>query len=321
MRKILSILALPLIIACSGPTDKSIFEDLTVEELKDVIKKDSLFEQTYKNIEFAKDSILTDNLEKVKWSELTYKQIHNLVLFASDTSYFNPLRKKYQNDWEKKYRPILNEVDSVSNYWKKFKEENSLEQYVKVELATIDKEYYSYSGGIKDVNLGFRLTPLKGKIDQMRFSYSIESKLDEDKEKSVYASVYSSLDKSWCRMSRPFSKPTVRYWEASYTNEKILKSRSVKTLLRDYNVYIEVDEIRKDGVNMSNDHLGIPKSIENHWEYENKEYLNDLYVDDVIKVVLGKEYMNEYEYISQKVDSILTEKDKMSYEFLTLKSK
>ena len=66
---------------------------------------------------------------------------------------------------------------------------------------------------------------LKEKVEQMRFGYKIEVKLDEDDEKSEYSSILSSLDYSWCRMSSPFSKPTTQYWEASYTNEKLLQSR------------------------------------------------------------------------------------------------
>lgn len=318
MRKILPLFII-LIVSCSNPTKKNIFEELTVEDLKTAIENDSLFEQTYKAIEFQKDSVLTSELDKVKWSDLTYKQIHDFINYTADTIKSKPLREKFKKEWETKYSGIITQVDSISNYWKKYAEENSLDQYVKVELVTLDKEYYSYAGGIRNVNLGFKLTPLKGKIEQMRFGYEIVPKLDEDNEKSEYSSLLSSLDLNWCRMSRPFSKPTTRYWEASYSNEKILESRSVKTLLRDYNLKIVVDEIRIDGQNIDKDDLGIPKSIERHWEYENKEYLSDLYLDDVAKELLGKDFIKDYVYINNKFDSIYRKKDKLSYEFLTLK--
>lgn len=318
MRKILPLLII-LIVSCSNPTKKKIFEELTVEDLKTAIENDSLFEQTYKAIEFQKDSVLTSELDKVKWSDLTYKRIHDFVNYTADTIASKPLREKFKEEWEIKYLGIITQVDSISNYWKKYAEENSLDQYVKVELVTLDKDYYSYAGGIRNVNLGFKLTPLKGKIQQMRFGYEIISKLDEDNEKSEYSSLLSSLDLNWCRMSRPFSKPTTRYWEASYSNEKILESRSVQTLLRDYNLKIVVDEIRIDGKNIDKDDLGIPKSIKRHWEYENEEYLSDLYLDEVAKELLGKDFIKDYVYINDKFDSIYRKKDKLSYEFLTLK--
>ena len=54
MRKLIPLLSI-LIIACSNPTNKNIFEKLTVEDLKTAIEKDTLFESTYKLIEFAKN--------------------------------------------------------------------------------------------------------------------------------------------------------------------------------------------------------------------------------------------------------------------------
>ncbi len=266
-----------------------------------------------------RDSVLKSEIDKVKWSDLTYKRVQELVRFSKDTTVFD--YDQIAEQWQEKYGKYSIKVDSISNYWKKYKEENSLDQYVKVELVAIDKEYYSYAGGIKNVNLGIKLTPLKGEIDQISFGYSIEAKLDEAKEKSIYSSIYSGLDKSWCRMSSPFSKPVVRYWEANYTNEKILETRTVQTFLRDYNIYFEVDDIRKDGVNISNDDLGIPESVENHWLHENEEYLKDLYVDDIIKDILKVEYIPKYEFILGEFQKILKEKDQLTYDFLALSEK
>lgn len=316
MKKLLLLFTAIGLFSCNSHLDKPIFEPLTVNELKESIDKDSLFKNTYEYIVYVRDTILKTDMEKVKFADLTYEQVFDFAKFSSDTVYFKPINERIEKEWNEKYGIYEQKVDSISNYWKKYKEENSLEQYVKVELAKIDKEYYSYSGGIRNVNLGFRLTPLKGKIDQIRFGYKIEAKINEKDEEDRYSSIYSALDKSWCLTTSPFTKPVVRYWEASYSNEKILKSKTLETFNRDYNIYIEVDEIRKDGVNMSNDDLNIPESVTNHWEYENKEYLKDLYVDNIIEEVLGKEYMSEYDYRNQEIDKILKEKYPLVYEFI-----
>ena len=312
MKKILILLFAIGLFSCNSQLDKPIFEPLTVNELKESIENDSLFKGTYKYIVFVRDTVLKSDMEKVKYADLTYDRIFDYVKFSADTVYFKPINERTEKEWNEKYGFYSEKVDSISNYWKKYKEENSLEQYAKVELAKIDKEYYSYSSGIRNVNLGFRLTPLNGKIEQIRFGFRIEAKINEKENEDIY----SALDKSWCLTTSPFSKPVVRYWEANYTNEKILKSKTLETFNRDYNIYIEVDEIRKDGVNMSNDDLNIPKSVINHWEYENKEYLQDLYVDNIIKEVLGKEYLDKYEYRYQEIDKILKEKDPLVFDFL-----
>ena len=253
MKRIITIILLSAtLFSCNSQLNKSIFEPLSIEELKKSIDRDTLFEETYKSIQYIKDSVLATDIEKAKFSDLTYKRIHRLIKFSLDTSYFKPIEERIKKEWKEKYGKFDTKVDSISTYWKKFKNENSLEQYVKVELVQIDKEYYSYSLGIKNVNLGFRLTPLKGKIDQLRFGYKIEAKINEKEKGNLYESIYSSLDKSWCLTTTPFSKPIVRYWEASYSNEKIFESKTIESFLRDYNIYTEIDQIRKDGINKSN---------------------------------------------------------------------
>lgn len=318
MKRILLLLLTIGLFSCNSHLDKPIFEPLTVNELKKSIDNDSLFKDTYEYIVYVRDTVLETDMEKVKFADLTYAEVDDYLKFSRDTTYFKPINKRIEKEWNEKYGIYEKKVDSISNFWKKYKRENSLEQYAKVELARIDKEYYTYSGGIRNVKLGFRLIPLKGKIDQIRFGYSIEAKINEREDENAYSSIYSSLNKSWCLTTNPFSKPVVRYWEANYSNEEILKSKTLETFNRDYNIYIEVDEIRKDGVNMSNDDLNIPQSITNHWEYENKEYLEDLYVEDVIEEVLGKTYMSQYEYWNQEVGKILKEKDPLVFEFINL---
>jgi hypothetical protein len=321
MKKFLIILYfLTGLFGCNSHLDKSIFTPLTVEELKKSIDKDSTFESTYKYIQFVKDSILRTELDRVKFADITYERLNDFIIFSNDTNYFNPIDERLRKEWQNKYGKYQSKVDSISQFWKKYKAENSLEQYVKVDLVQIDKDYYSYSNGIKNIYLGFRLTPLKGKVDQIRFGYRIEAKINETEKSSVYESIYSSLDKSWCLATTPFSTPIVRLWEASYTNEKVLESKTIETFNRDYNIYIEVDEIRKDGKNMSNDDLNIPKSVTHHWEYEKKEYLQDLYVKDIIKDLLHEDYLEEYEYRYQEFDKILKAKDPLCFEFIRLKS-
>lgn len=318
MKNVLLFFTAIMLVSCNDQLDRSIFEPLTVNELKEAIDQDLLFKNTYEYITFVRDSFLESDMEKVKFADLTYERILEFARYSSDTAYFKPINERIKKEWNESYGIYLKKADSISSYWKKYRDENSLSQYVTIELVRIDKEYFSYSGGIRNVNLGFKLTPLKGKIDQLRFGYRIGAKINEkeDKDEDVFSSIYSVLDFSWCLMTTPFSKPIVRYWEANYSNENILKSKTLETFKRDYNIYIKVDEIRKDGVNISEDDLDIPESVLNHWEYENREFLNDLYVDDIIEEVLGKEYISENKFRSQEIDKILKEKDSLVFEFI-----
>lgn len=320
MKKLLLLFIVIGLFSCNSHLDKSLFEPLTVNELKKSFDKDSLFKRTYEYIVYIRDSILESDMEKVKFADLTYGQVYDFEKFSSDTTYFKPINEKIEKEWKEKYGGYEVKVDSISTYWKKYKEENALEQFVSIELARIDKEYYSYSGGIRDVNLGFRLIPLKGKIDQLRFGFKIEAKINEKEDDNLYSSIYSALDKSWCLTTSPFSKPVIRYWEASYSDEKIFKNKTLETFNRDYNIYIEIDQIRVDGKNRSNDDLNIPESVIDYWRYKSGEYLYlfDDGTDEVVKDILGETYINKYDYRNQEIDKILKEKDPLTFEFLRL---
>ncbi|MDO6518593.1 hypothetical protein [Zobellia uliginosa] len=320
MKKTLLLIFTVTFFSCNSHLDKSVFEPLTVNELKKTIDKDSLFKGTYEYIVYIRDTVLKSDIDKAKFADLTYKQVYDFEKFSSDTIYFKPINDRVEKEWNEKYGGYEVKVDSISNYWKKYKEENALEQYVNIELARIDKEYYSYSGGIKDVNLGFRLTPLKGKIDQLRFTYRIEAKINKKEDNDLYTSLNLTLDKSRCLSTSPFSKPVIRYWKASYSDEKILKNKTLETFNRDYNIYVEIDQIRIDGKNKSNDDLKVPESVEDYWKYQSGEYLYifDDGTDEIVKEILGETYINKYGYRNQEIDKILKEKDPLAFEFLRL---
>jgi hypothetical protein len=159
---------------------------------------------------------------------------------------------------------------------------------------------------------------LKGPIQQIRFGFRIEAKIDEVKEGTDFLSSLSVFDYSWCKMVSPFSKPTVGYWEANYKNEKLFEYMDLKSFHRDYNLDTQVDEIRKDGRNMRVDDLNIPKSVKDYWKNQDFIFFKELYIKDIVKEVLDKEYLPEYEYVNQKTDSILKMKDELCFNFLRI---
>jgi len=313
MREILLSVVVIGLVGCSGPLDKKILEPMTIEELRSLMDKDSLFESTYREIQFIRDSILKTELDRAKWADLTYKQIHDLNKFAIDTSTHHALIRNLRNEWQQKFGDYSKEIDSISNYWKMFKKEKSIAQYLTIEVVKIDKEYYSYGKEIKKINLGFKLTPQMGQIDQVRFGYSITPKLFGSS-----TSGWSIMNQSWCISTKPFSKATTRYWEVNYKNERILNSMSLSELLRDYNVDIELDEVMIDGKTLNDENLDIPESIQGHWRYEDDEQMSNFYVADIVREFLNMDYKEEFEFIIEGRNKSLRDRDPVAYEFKNL---
>src|ERR1035437_6581231 len=262
--------------SCNNISDKSVSEKLSTDELSKAIKTDTSFSKFYENIRKEVDDM--SDIKKAKFNDVTYRKLFKYFKFLTDTIYWKPLSENWDKEWENKFGIYLSKADSTLNYWRKYLKDNSLNKYVNIELAQIDKEYYEYIGGIKEVNLGFRLTPLQGTIEQIRFTYGYKPKINGD---SKY------FEKHSCISTSPFSSPTVRFWEVGYSDRDNFSGKNVETFLRDYNLYIEITSIRKDGVNLSTDDFAVPKKVSECFENE-KDYpaLFELTKDELIKELI-----------------------------------
>ncbi|MGN6420882.1 MAG: hypothetical protein ACTHMC_25450 [Pseudobacter sp.] len=305
----LLILWLTIILSsCSSISNKSVSEELSTGELSKAIKTDTSFASFYESLRKKVEKM--DDIKKAKFNDVTYRRLFKYFKFIQDSAYWKPLSKKWVIEWEQKFEGFQIKADSMLVFWKKYLEENSLNNYVKIELAYIDKEYYEYIGGIKDVNLGFRLIPLKGTIDQIRFNYGYKAKING-------ASKY--YQKHNCLSTSPFSAPTIRYWEVGYSDKDVFAGKNVETFLRDYNVNIEITNIRQNGINISNEDFPVPKEISECLEYET-EYpaLFELSKEDLIKKLIQKDYMGKWEYKNKKADEVREKQDKLCFDFVNL---
>lgn len=307
MKKLfLLIFGLAIILSsCNSISDKPVSVKLDTEELSKAIKGDTLFSSFYENIRKGVDEM--DDIKKAKFNDVTYRRLFKYFKFLRDTTYWNPLSEQWGKEWEKEYGVYLPKVDSTLKYWKKYLQENSLNKYVNIELAQIDKDYYEYAGGLKEVNLGFRLTPLQGAIEQLRFNYGYKAKINGDK----YFETHN------CISTSPFSAPTIRYWEVGYGDRDNFSGKSVEIFLRDYNLQIEITSIRKDGLNISTDDFNIPEEISDYFTNgENDTLMRDYYKDKVLKKIIFKDYLDKWEYRSKKADVIREKENKLCFDFM-----
>jgi len=295
--------------SCSNPLNKPIVEPLTVEELRSISKKDTSFIEFYEDIQSYRQSFFSLDINQVKYGDITYKQLREFVAFKTDTAFIQPIIKKSLLEWSKEFGSYEQELDSLNKYWLKYLDENSLKSYVTVEFDHLYKERYSYNNDIKSVNLAIKLTPLKGTVQQVIFSYKIKSKLQSDDSENIYSSILDD-NRGSCILPSPFSTSVVRYWELSYTLEDKLKYISTDEFIRDYDITFEITKIRVNNQNISEDDLLIPSVIE--------DYLRDpsLFEDDVIRFYFNPDYVSEWEYIFKAIDNELRNKDEKCYDFL-----
>lgn len=300
--KLISVTLLSLIVfACSPIPNKSVFEPLDSKELAKVLKAKPNFEKLYTSLKNC--SVSFNEIEKAKFSDITWRELYKAYELGADTT----KTALWKSEWKERFSGDEEKVDSVLNYWQKYKEKNSLSRYVKVEFAELYKEYYSYDYEVKNVHFGFKLTPLQGKVEQVKFTYRFSAKINDN----VYGASHS------CITTTPFSSSVVRYWEADYSDENTLKNMSTSSFIRDYDMKIEVTNVRKDGKNYSIDDLYIPKSVTEYWD-NSLDFMEEDYRAGIIKSQINSAYKREYEYLTEQSDSLFKSKFPRVFEFYSL---
>ena len=304
VRIILAITVIIAMISCNKIPNKSIFEKLTTDELAVAFKYDDTFREFYEFIDQVDD---VSDVVKASYSDITYRRFFDYYKILLDSNYWKPLKDEWELEWNNNFSLYLTNADSVLNYWRNFKEENSLDKYVKIELSSIDKEFYSF-GALSDVNLGFRLTPLQGTVEQVIFTYGYKAKIYEG------SSLY---DKKRCLSTRTFSSPIVRFWEVGYSDRDLFAGYNAETFKRDYNIYIEVSDVRIDGKNISIDDLGIPEVVSDCFEYENESsYLYDIKKENLIKELIYSDFVAKEDFLLESYSNALKEKDEHCFNFI-----
>ncbi len=290
-------IALLLLTSCNNGMNKSILEPLTVDELKSNIKNDDSFTDFYSEIQEIREFIMKSDVMQAKYADITYRRVRKYMNKISDTTVVKEFEAEQKVLYEKQYSDYSHEVDSILAYWKEYKDSYSLDSFVIIEFDELWKEYYSYSGDVKNVNIGFKVTPLKGTIEQLIFKYCIKSKISNDGSMSL-------LNSHRCLASSPISRSRTLYWEADYSDEKYLKQMTSSQVLRDYDFNIELVEVRVNGENMSEKIEEIPSSVSNALRWESmKEY----YTDDIVKEFIDPSYVGFLEFYHNAI----LEKQKM----------
>ena len=169
-----------VMVGCNNPLKKSISEELTMEEIKSISKKDPAF-LTFYDLCFENkcyEHFLKEKTFQVLYSDLTYKRFYEYVKQTSDKNYINSAYEEAEKEWEERYGYTEQKFDSIINYWQNYVDENAIETYLDIDFdhATPYKGYYD-----KGVRIYFKLIPRREKLHSVWFGYTIKTKDDTHK--------------------------------------------------------------------------------------------------------------------------------------------
>ena len=298
----LFLLASALFTACSSIPNKSVFEELTTDELASAIKADPEFGDAYEGMRALIGMTSFSEVQKAQYKDVTYRRLYKYTKHLDDSAYWQPLREKWSEEWKTCFAQDLAGVDEKVKYWNDYKEKNSLSRFVKVELSRFYITHYTYIGGVKDACFCFNITPVDGAIEQLKFTYSYSYKINNGEGKITQNCIYSS----------PITDTKEGMWEIPYGEKDDFDGMTVEKFLQKYDLEIEVTDVRKDGKNYSLDDLNIPEAIKAFWESDTPEHR------DAVALLVNPNYVGRDKYLSRKQDEELREYDALCFDFLNL---
>lgn len=252
MKNVLKLfLVIIFLTSCENYMDKSIIIELSEKEIQKSLEGDSLIYNFHKEFKVYRDTLSSNGGLKKKFEPITYSDIRILrEVYGKEYDSFRDSIKEniLKPKWEEEFGYIDTKIDSVLSFY--YDNPIDLSKYVKVELSKVNTEYYGSIGGISEVNLGFKLTPLKGTIQQLIFSFTYTPKIGG----KSYSHRYRTVE--------PFNRSIVRYWEVDYSEKRELGGETPYTFMRDYDVSIQIEKIRYKNENLSKEREDIPFEVE-----------------------------------------------------------
>gem|GEM_PF-976193 len=299
------------IVSCSNGTKVS--KTLSFKTINRLVKKDSLWTHTINLIEYNQRVVIKDNrVKQAQFDKLTYEDVHQLLSFVTDYEWVTTKEIEATFEYGVYLDSIISlyqkEIDSTFLVHRLHYKDYDPSSFFDIEFASVRTNYYSYIGGVESVDIGFRITPLKGPIQGGAFKAFVISKLTES-EVGILSGRFSGY----------FSKPNVKWWELNYELEEELEYLTSSQVRDRYDFEFTHLTARQGNINFSGfdilteipyNYLKVITMDElGREEYEDiirDEYMVDLLEEDVfienkIKYIIESIFSNPpaFQYISE----------------------
>jgi hypothetical protein len=144
--------------------NKSVIDKLKLNEVSKLINQDPSYESIILNINSHRDRFENNIVMMSKFKELSYSEYLDYIKKSSNEEFILEINNKADSIANKKLEYYKPKIDSAIIEYRKIRDENDPSKYVKAEFSSVSKE-----GGF----LIFKITPLKGTIRGVSFTYKI----------------------------------------------------------------------------------------------------------------------------------------------------
>lgn len=302
MKKIILFFAILSLVSCTDYGHKtSIMEPLTDDQLAANMEKDPEFEEMYQGIAILRELLKLDQTAVVKYREITYG---DFIKYNAVTLDKNKVDKMHLQEYPKR-ESLRHQADSLLNVYHALQPDSLV--HIEFTGKTTVKKYSS------DMHrLCFKVTPLKGSLDEITFSYLIApkskgyKKYDDKSYKDLSGYVYDVKDLH--------GEKTV------YDDSYYMEDEHLKTLKGDYDVLFEIRRLVYNGMSLSNADRVIRETVENWEECQNTwkedEEAHIKVLDNIARRVFDSSYKTLDSFYKEKIDEKREEEFPLLHELL-----
>lgn len=288
-----------LTMACAGPENRPITEDMPLDEMNSLLKDEPDYQVAIQIAEaFRKDA---STIEMAKINDLTYKGLHTFLKSYLDVDIQSHIEATGEQEWREKFENTYGKVDSLLEYWKKHLDQNKPNSYVRVTLERIDPEESSY--GAASVILS--ITPLKGRVDKVGGSFGLFPRGTSHSFGDFSSARHNNFafengltipvtHKTWMQ----YSIWDITDGDIPYSMYPDRKGLPLDELLEKYWFDYNISELVKDGkqIRYADIYLAIPSSIRNYWEEDDMEFWQEYRCGEIIRELFDAAFIDRTTY-------------------------
>lgn len=266
-----------LVISCSSPLNKTIGEELSIEELKSIHEKDTFFISFYELIRENIPYVMDTKTKEIEFSDITYKKLYMYVNTIIDTNFIGDINE-ISDEWNMKFPNVYSKIDSIKLYWNKFILDNSLSKYVGMEFIRCKKRPTKHGCFYE---IGMNITPLQGEISEIHSDIRFISKTGE-----------KNIDIHTC-FEGPFNKSKIVYnaiFETEFENMCI--ENDINCIKQKYEIEYYISMAKYNG-NYIFTPITIDKIPESYFKYLKDIHYGKIPMDYEISSLKHKEYSDD----------------------------
>lgn len=291
--------------------NKRLIEPLSSDELK-IMMRDTAFADFYNHAQLLGKYIQASDVRKARFGDITYKRLMAYRTHAFDTSFFLNKSEAWIKEYDQQQTNYDEALDSVIHFWHEYQEKYDMASRVNIEFAGMQKEFFSFSGEVSDVYIGFEISPIKCNIDQLRFRYEMLLKSNDS------GSAFDDhSDLQYCTLTTAVSSPGTFYWKADYDTEKAIMNLTADEVDKSYDFNIEVIDLRINGVDYQEKLNEIPNVIQVAFRLDDSWRTDEEVKAEIIKSEINPNYQSFLDFVAPLIQAELRNYDQDVFDLIT----